>query len=59
MRLKSAGGLNYLLTAPGELGLARAYLMGDLEFDGLDEGDPYEVMRLVDGRPRAAAAAPA
>jgi cyclopropane-fatty-acyl-phospholipid synthase len=49
VRLKSARGLNYLLTAPGELGLARAYLMGDIEFDGLDEGDPYELMRLVDG----------
>jgi cyclopropane-fatty-acyl-phospholipid synthase len=54
MRLKSARGLNYLLTAPSELGLARAYLMGDLEFDSLDEGDPYEVMRLADAglRPR-------
>ena len=49
VRLKSVRGLNYLLTAPGELGLARAYLTGDLEFDGLDEGDPYEVMRLADG----------
>jgi cyclopropane-fatty-acyl-phospholipid synthase len=47
MRLKSARGLNYLHTAPGDLGLARAYLMGDLEIDGLDEGDPYEVLRLV------------
>ncbi len=49
VRLKSVRGLNYLLTAPGELGLARAYLAGDLEFDGLDEGDPYEVMRLAAG----------
>ena len=49
MRLKSERGLNYLITAPSELGLARAYLMGDLEFDGLDEGDPYEVIRLSDG----------
>ncbi len=49
VRLKSVRGLNYLLTAPGELGLARAYLAGDLAFDGLDEGDPYEVMRLAAG----------
>ncbi len=49
LRLKNRRGLNYLLTAPGELGLARAYLMGDLEIDGIDEGDPYEVMRLAAG----------
>lgn len=49
MRLPSARGLNYLLTSPGALGMARAYLMGDLVIDEIDEGDPYDVLRLVSG----------
>lgn len=47
LRLTSERGLNYLLTAPGTLGMARAYLMGDLVIDEMNEGDPYEVLRLV------------
>jgi cyclopropane-fatty-acyl-phospholipid synthase len=50
VRLLNARGLNYLVTAPGSLGLARAYLMGDLVFEGMDEGDPYEALKMVDGR---------
>jgi cyclopropane-fatty-acyl-phospholipid synthase len=55
LRLTNPDALNHLLTAPGELGLARAYLLGDLIIDGIDEADPYEVLRLLgDGlrRPR-------
>ncbi len=40
--------LNYLITAPGSLGIARAYLQGDLVIDGVDEGDPYEILRLLE-----------
>lgn len=40
LRLLNERGLRYLATAPGELGLARAYVQGDLEVDGLDMGDP-------------------
>ncbi len=47
-RLVGPRGLNYLLTAPGSLGMARAYLMDDLVFEGIDEGDPYEVLKLLD-----------
>ncbi|MEO6997012.1 MAG: cyclopropane-fatty-acyl-phospholipid synthase family protein [Terracoccus sp.] len=47
IRLLTERGLNYLLTAPGTLGMARAYLMGDLLIDEMDEGDPYEVLSLV------------
>jgi cyclopropane-fatty-acyl-phospholipid synthase len=37
-------GLSYVLTAPGELGLARAYVAGDLELTGVHAGDPYEAL---------------
>ncbi len=50
VRLVNERGLHYLLTAPGTLGLARAYLQDDLVFEGIDEGDPYEVLlELEDG----------
>jgi cyclopropane-fatty-acyl-phospholipid synthase len=37
-------GLSYVLTAPGELGLARAYVAGDLVLTGGHPGDPYEAL---------------
>lgn len=51
--------LTYVLTAPGDLGLARAYVAGDLQFRGVHEADPYELLRaMADGlhlrRPTAA-----
>jgi cyclopropane-fatty-acyl-phospholipid synthase len=48
--LKSERGLRYLVTAPGELGLARAYVQGDLEVLGVDPGDPYELLVRVKDR---------
>ncbi|MFV0462412.1 MAG: class I SAM-dependent methyltransferase [Nostocoides sp.] len=47
IRLQSPKGLNYLLTAPGDLGLARAYLTDELIIEGIDQGDPYEVYKLL------------
>ena len=32
--VRSADALRYLIWSPGELGLGRAYLLGDLDFDG-------------------------
>ncbi len=50
VRIVSERGLNYLVTAPGSLGLARAYLQDDLVFEGVDEGDPYDLLvALEDG----------
>ena len=50
LRLENERGLRYLVTAPGELGLARAYIMGDLSIHGADPGDPYELLTtLLDG----------
>ncbi|BBY64331.1 class I SAM-dependent methyltransferase [Mycolicibacterium helvum] len=37
-------GTTYLATAPGDLGLARAYVAGDLEMHGVHPGDPYELL---------------
>ncbi|HET7682852.1 MAG TPA: class I SAM-dependent methyltransferase [Marmoricola sp.] len=47
--LKNERGLSYLLTAPGDLGLARAYVSGDLELVGAHPGDPYEALMAIKG----------
>ncbi|HEU0190462.1 MAG TPA: class I SAM-dependent methyltransferase [Mycobacterium sp.] len=42
-------GTTYLATALGDLGLARAYVSGDLDMRGVPPGDPYELLNaLVD-----------
>jgi cyclopropane-fatty-acyl-phospholipid synthase len=43
-------GTTYLATAPGELGLARAYVSGDLEVRGVHPGDPYELLKTLADR---------
>lgn len=40
-------GTTYLATAPGELGLARAYVSGDLTAHGVHPGDPYELLKAL------------
>ncbi|MCW2770750.1 MAG: SAM-dependent methyltransferase [Aeromicrobium sp.] len=47
LRLLNERGLSYLMTAPGDLGFARAYVAGDLELDGIHPGDPYDAMVLI------------
>jgi cyclopropane-fatty-acyl-phospholipid synthase len=47
LHLRNARGLSYLLPAPGDLGLARAYVSGDLELDGVHPGDPYDALSLL------------
>ncbi len=47
LRLENERGLRYIATAPGELGLVRAYLAGDLVLDGVNPGDPYELMSII------------
>jgi cyclopropane-fatty-acyl-phospholipid synthase len=41
--LTSPAALSYLITAPGSLGLARAYISGELEIDG----DLYEALSIL------------
>ena len=43
-------GTTYLATAPGELGLVRAYVAGDLEPRGVHPGDPYELLEALNDR---------
>ncbi len=47
LELKNERGLAYLVTAPGDLGMARAYVSGDLDIHGIHPGDPYEGMVLL------------
>ncbi len=47
LHLKSQRGLRYIMTAPGDLGMARAYVAGDLVMEGAHPGDPFEVMQRV------------
>ena len=44
LELTSPRGLAYLLTAPGDLGRARAYVTGDLLLRGVHPGDPYDAL---------------
>lgn len=47
MTLLNERGLAYIMTAPGDLGLARAYAAGDLELTGVHPGDPYPILQLL------------
>src|ERR1700739_4543653 len=48
--LRSSRGATYLATAPGELGLARAYVSGDLQACGVYPGDPYQLLEDLTDR---------
>jgi cyclopropane-fatty-acyl-phospholipid synthase len=45
--LRTPRGTTYLLTAPSDLGLARAYISGDLEPHGVHPGDPYLLLSAL------------
>jgi cyclopropane-fatty-acyl-phospholipid synthase len=45
--LRTPRGTTYLATSPGELGLARAYVSGDVVPTGVHPGDPYELLRAL------------
>jgi cyclopropane-fatty-acyl-phospholipid synthase len=47
LNLLTPRGTTYLATAPGDLGLARAYVSGDLEAHGVHPGDPYELLNAL------------
>jgi cyclopropane-fatty-acyl-phospholipid synthase len=47
LELKNERGLAYLMTAPGDLGLGRAYVSGDLDVSGTHPGDPYEALKAL------------
>ena len=47
LELLNQRGLAYIMTAPGDLGLARAYVSGDIELHGTHPGDPYPLLQLI------------
>jgi cyclopropane-fatty-acyl-phospholipid synthase len=47
LQLHTERALRYLITAPGDLGLARAYVTGELELIGAHPGDPYIALRAL------------
>lgn len=47
LRIENRRGMSYLATAPGDLGLARAYVTGDLTVHGVHPGDPYDVLAAM------------
>ncbi|MBD0863208.1 class I SAM-dependent methyltransferase [Gordonia sp. zg691] len=47
LNLKTPRGTTYLVTAPGDLGLARAYIAGDLELIGAHPGDPHPALMAI------------
>jgi len=47
IRLLNERGLAYLVTAPGELGFARAYIAGDLDVVGSHPANPYEALGFL------------
>ncbi|GAB6986384.1 class I SAM-dependent methyltransferase [Nocardioides pyridinolyticus] len=47
LHLRNERGLSYIMTAPGDLGLARAYVAGDMDLVGVHPGDPYEAFSLM------------
>lgn len=47
LNLTAPRGTTYLVTAPGDLGLARAYIAGDLEIVGGHPGDPYGALKAL------------
>ena len=48
--LRTPRGATYMATAPGELGLARAYVSGDLQAYGVHPGDPYQLLKTLTDR---------
>ena len=47
LHLRTPRATTYLVTAPGDLGLARAYVAGDLEMIGGHPGDPYGMLQAL------------
>ena len=58
--VRNSRAVYYMVDHPGELGLARAYLQGDIDSPELVPGDPYEVFRhLVSLKPYVRKPSPA
>ena len=49
LHLKNERGLSYILSAPGDLGLSRAYVSNDLDVIGAHPGDPFDALMAIKG----------
>ncbi|MEU5843994.1 class I SAM-dependent methyltransferase [Rhodococcus sp. NPDC047139] len=47
LHLATPKGATYIATAPGDLGMARAYISGDLEVKGVHPGNPYRLLESL------------
>lgn len=47
LHLESPKGATYIATAPGDLGMARAYISGDLRAEGVHPGNPYPLLKAL------------
>lgn len=47
MHLSSPKGATYIATAPGDLGMARAYISGELDIQGAHPGNPYGLLAAL------------
>jgi cyclopropane-fatty-acyl-phospholipid synthase len=47
LHLRTPRGASYIATAPGDLGMARAYVAGDLDLYGVHPGDPYPLLAAM------------
>lgn len=47
LQVRNSRAVYYIVENPGELGLARAYLQGDIDSPQLVPGDPYEVFKML------------
>lgn len=45
--IRTPRGINYIATAPGDLGMARAYISGDMSVEGVHPGDPYDILKAM------------
>jgi cyclopropane-fatty-acyl-phospholipid synthase len=52
LHINNRRALTYVLTAPGDLGLVRAYVSGDIDFTNMHSADPYELLKLMDDKLR-------
>jgi len=50
LHVNNRRALTYVLTAPGDLGLARAYVSGDIDVVNAHPADPYELLKLMDDK---------
>jgi cyclopropane-fatty-acyl-phospholipid synthase len=52
LHINNRRALTYVLTAPGDLGLVRAYVSGDIDFTNMHSADPYALLKLMDDKLR-------